>query len=119
MTCYRTESARGSIGCMQATLWSFADCPNWRGPGQRLRQELDEIGRTDAEVRLVPVESEAQTASVGFAGSPTRTVEGVDLFDAAASTGALTCRIDPTPDGLAGVPEVSDVVATPTEKVPS
>jgi hypothetical protein len=47
------------------------------------------------------------------------TVDGVDLFDAAAPAGALACRVRPTPDGFAGVPEVSDLVAALTEKVTS
>src|SRR2546423_6249637 len=49
VTCYRTASARGRIGDMQVTLWYFAGCPNWRIAGQRLRQALDEVGRTAAQ----------------------------------------------------------------------
>jgi hypothetical protein len=104
---------------MPVALWHFADCPNWRVAGQRLRQVRDEIGRTDARVRFEPVQSEAGATSVGFAGSPMFTVDGVDLFDAAAPAGALACRVRPTPDGFAGVPEVSDLVAALTEKVTS
>ena len=93
------------------TVWDFADCPNWRVAEQRLRQALDLIGRSDADVRLVPVTAQTDTAEVGFAGSPTFTVDGVDLFDAAPSVGALTCRVYRTPSGFAGVPDVDDLVA--------
>jgi hypothetical protein len=96
---------------MQVTLWYFADCPNWRLANDRLRQALDETGHTDAEVRLMPVETEAEASAVGFAGSPSFTVNGVDLFGEAGSAGTLACRVYQTPTGLVGVPEVADLVA--------
>lgn len=104
---------------MQVTVWYFADCPNWSVGEQRLRQALDRIGRGDADVQLVPVTTEAEAAVVGFPGSPTFTVDGVDLFDPPPSVGALTCRVYRTPSGLAGAPEVDDLVAVLTEKVMS
>jgi hypothetical protein len=104
---------------VQVTLCYFADCPNRRVARQRLGQALDAIGDPDTQVRLASVDSEAQAASVGFAGSPTFTVDGVDLFDTAAPAGALACRIYPTSGGLAGVPEVSDLIAALTEKLTS
>ena len=104
---------------MQATLWYFAGCPNWRTAGQRLRQALDEVGRADVPITFVPVETDAEAVALGFAGSPTFTVDGSDLFDAATPAGALACRIYSTPAGLAGVPEVSDMVAALTKKVTS
>jgi hypothetical protein len=104
---------------MQVSVLYFAECPNWRGAGQRLRQALDQIGRPDAQVAFVAVETEAQAAAVGFAGSPTFTLDGVDLFGPATTNGALTCRVYATPGGLAGMPEVADLVAALTEKVGS
>ncbi|MER7009432.1 thioredoxin family protein [Dactylosporangium sp. NPDC000555] len=96
---------------MQVTLWYFADCPNWRVADDRLRRALDETGNTDAEVRLMAVETEEEASAVGFAGSPSFTVDGVDLFDGARPAGTLACRVYNTPTGLAGVPEVADLVA--------
>ena len=104
---------------MQVTLWYFADCPNWQAAGQRLRQALDEVGRADVPITFAPVASDAEAATLGFAGSPTFTVDDADLFDTAAPPGTLTCRIYPTSAGLAGLPEVSDLVAALTKKVTS
>lgn len=104
---------------MQVTVWYFADCPNWPAAGQRLRQALDEVGHGDVAIRFSPVASDAEAAALGFGGSPTFTVDGTDLFDTAAPTGTLACRLYPTPAGLAGVPEVSDLVAALTKKVTS
>jgi len=104
---------------VQVTVWYFAGCPSWRAAGLRLRQALDEIGRADVPITFAPVETDAEAVALGFAGSPTFTVDGADLFDIAAPAGALTCRIYSTPAGLAGVPEVSDLVAALTKKVRS
>jgi hypothetical protein len=73
---------------VRVTLWYFADCPNWRLAEQRLRQALAGLGRADADLSLVSVETEAEAAAVGFGGSPTFTVDGVDLFAAEAPAGA-------------------------------
>jgi hypothetical protein len=116
---YRKAAATSRITEMQVTVWYFADCPNWRVGVQRLRQALAVIGRGDADVRLVPVATEVEAAAVGFAGSPTYTVDHVDLFGPVPSVGALTCRVYRTPSGFAGVPEVDDLVAALAEKVMS
>ena len=116
---YRNAVVRSRISDVQVTVWYFADCPNWRVGEQNLRQALDLIGRGDADVQLMAVATEAEAAEVGFAGSPSFTVDGVDLFDAPSSVGALTCRVYPTPTGFAGVPGVDDLVAVLTEKVMS
>jgi hypothetical protein len=102
---------------VQVTVWYFAGCPNWPVAGQRLRQALDEIGRADVPITFASVASDAEAAMLGFAGSPTFTVDGADLFDAVAPPGTLACRIYPTSAGLAGVPEVSDLVAVLVKKV--
>jgi hypothetical protein len=102
---------------MQVSVLYFADCPNWRDAGQRLREALDQVGRADTEVIFVPVETDAQAATVGFAGSPTFNVDGDDLFGPAAPAGGLTCRVYATSAGLVGVPAVADLVAALREKV--
>jgi hypothetical protein len=114
---YRAEPARGRIVAVHVTLWYFVDCPNWRLAEQRLGQALDEIGLADARISLALVGGEAEAAAVGFAGSPTFTVDGVDLFDPPASVGTMACRVYHTPAGLAGVPRVADLVTTLTKKV--
>lgn len=57
---YRNAPARSRIGDVQVTAWYFADCPNWRLGERRLRQALALIGCGDADVRLVPVTTEAE-----------------------------------------------------------
>jgi hypothetical protein len=102
---------------VHVTLRYFADCPNWRLAERRLRQALDEIGRPDVELSLEPVETEAEATVVGFTGSPTFAVDGVDLFDTAAPAGTWACRVYGTAAGLTGVPELTDLVTALTKKV--
>lgn len=104
---------------MQVTVWYFAGCPNWSTAGQRMREALDEVGHADVPISFTPVETDAEAAAVGFAWSPTFTVDGADLFEAVAPAGTLACRIYSTPGGPAGVPEVSDLVAALTKMVSS
>lgn len=116
---FHVGSARSRIACVQVTVWYFAGCPNWRTAGQRLREALDLLGHGDVPISFTPVATDAEAAAGGFAGSPTFTVDGADLFDTATPPGTLACRLYPTPAGLAGVPEVSDLVAALTTKVTS
>jgi hypothetical protein len=116
---YPAGRTRGQDQGMQVSVLYFADCPNWRDAGQRLRRALDQIGRPDTEIGFVEVHTEAEAAALGFAGSPTFTLDGVDLFGPAPTSGGLTCRVYATPGGLAGVPEVADLVAALTEKARS
>ena len=94
---------------MRVSVLYFDQCPNWPQAGQRLRQALAEVGQADTEVSFVAVETETDAAAVCFSGSPTFTVEGEDLFPGGAA-GALTCRVYATRSGLAGLPEVADLV---------
>jgi hypothetical protein len=103
---------------VHVTLWYFEDCPNWRLAEHRVRQALDGLARADTALSLRPVETGAEPAAVGFAGSPSFTADGVDLFGAAAPAGALACRVYRTAAGLAGVPDVTDLVAVLIKKVP-
>lgn len=92
----------------------FPGGPNWREAGQRMRRALDEVGHRDTAVifRLV----DAGTTVAGFAGSPTFTVDGVDLFPASTTPGGLSCRVYLTAAGPAGVPEVAELVAALRER---
>ena len=101
---------------MEVSVLYFAACPNWRAAGDRLRQALDQLGRSDVQVNYVPVESEDEASAVGFAGSPTLIVDGDDLFGPVPTVGELTCRVYRTSEGIAGVPDVRDLVAALRER---
>ncbi|MEX1004542.1 MAG: thioredoxin family protein [Acidimicrobiia bacterium] len=88
---------------MVVTLMYFDGCPNWRYT-KRLLDCLPVEFDCDLRLRLVSTPQEAE--QVGFRGSPTVLIDGVDPFaDRDAPTG-LACRIFATPEGLRGSPTV-------------
>lgn len=102
---------------MRVSLLYFADCPNWRDAGRRLRMALDDIGQTAVEVTFVRVETETEAAEVDFGGSPTFMVDGVDLFGGPGWAGGLSCRVYATEGGFAGMPDVDDLAAALKAKI--
>jgi hypothetical protein len=60
------------------------------------------------DFRLLSTPDEA--ARTPFAGSPTISVNGEDLFPSEGRTSELACRIYFTPGGLAGLPTVRQLI---------
>lgn len=80
------------------------DCANWEEVGRRVRNALAALGDISASVRFRLVQTQDDAAAMTFAGSPTITVDGVDLFPIAEPPAALACRVYMTPAGSAGLP---------------
>ena len=59
--------------------------------------------------RVITTCDEAEAAS--FRGSPTILIDGVDPFANGTEPLGLTCRLFPTPDGLAGAPTIEQIEA--------
>jgi hypothetical protein len=76
----------------------------------RLRIALLSTDRPDIEVGVRTIIDGRRAESSGFAGSPTFTVDGIDLFPGGARTPCLACRVYMTPDGLAAVPTTEQLV---------
>ncbi len=82
-------------------------CPSHPQAVADLRAALCELGHPELEVALTEVVSEARAAELGFIGSPTVRVDGVDpLPPPADEPTGLSCRVyrrrdgrySPTPD---------------------
>jgi len=94
---------------MDIALLYFDDCPNWKVVDERLSAIAAE--RVDLTVTRHLVETLEEAERVGFHGSPSILVDGVDVFaDRDAGVG-LSCRVYRTPDGLAGAPTVEQLRA--------
>ena len=92
----------------QVTLLYFDGCPNWQVADQRLRRLADEHGLT-VDYRKVDTPEEAER--VGFAGSPTVLVDGVDPFATGDEPAGLACRVYVTEDGPQGSPSLDQLRA--------
>ena len=100
---------------MDISLLYFDDCPNWKIADERLAVIAAE--RADLTVSRHLVETPEEAERVGFHGSPSILVDGVDVFaDPDAGVG-LSCRVYRTPDGLAGAPTVDQLREALTVKI--
>ena len=94
---------------MDITLLYFDDCPNWKVADERLAQLAAERPGITVTRRLV--ETPTQAEHLGFLGSPSIHVDGVDRFAEPGAQVGLSCRRYPTPDGHAGAPTLEQLRA--------
>lgn len=86
---------------MNVELLYFEGCPNWRATEDRLTALQPGLG-FNLSRRLVTTPEEAER--LGFRGSPTILVDGIDPFASGDEPLGLACRIYGTPAGPAGSP---------------
>lgn len=91
---------------MDVTLRYFDGCPNWELADRRLRDLAHEVGFT---LRYEQVETPEEAERLGFAGSPTVLVQGVDPFATGDEPTGLACRVYETDDGPQGSPTVGQL----------
>lgn len=94
------------------TLLYFDDCPNWKVADDRLATVAR--GLPDVTVTRHLVDTPEEAERVGFRGSPSILVDGVDVFADADAPVGLSCRVYQTPDGPAGSPTVEQLRAAIT-----
>ena len=94
---------------MDITLLYFDECPNWKVADQRLAAIAAE--RPDVVVARHRVETIEEAERLGFHGSPSILVDGVDVFAEPGAGVGLSCRIYRPPEGLAGAPTVDQLRA--------
>lgn len=102
-------------------LW-WEGCPSTEPARKVLRQALDDGGLRSVAIRMVEVGSDERAQELGFRGSPTIWIDGVDVVvlagaedPSAGEPAALACRlyrrrdgrISPTPDP----DDLSDAIA--------
>jgi len=97
---------------MKITLSYFDGCPNWQIAYERLAQALVTTGREDLVIELVLVASEEEAVALGFAGSPTIHLDGVDPFAQETPRSGLSCRLYWSTEGVGGAPSVDQLVAS-------
>jgi glutathione S-transferase len=88
----------------------ISDCPNSAAAVRRARIALTLLG-VPGRVDQVVVHDAATAAAVGFAGSPTLLVDGVDLFPSSAIPEGLACRNYPAEEGMPVAPTAEQIVA--------
>lgn len=95
---------------MAVTLLYFDGCPGWATTETRIREALQRVGLPDAALTLRTVETPMEAEAVGFRGSPTVLIDGIDPFAEPDAPVGLSCRLYETPDGLLGAPTIEQLV---------
>jgi len=92
---------------MKVTLLYFDDCPNWVEADRHLTQLQADI--PDMEISRERVETPEEAEQLGFRGSPSLLINGVDPFADSDAPVGLSCRIYATPSGPAGSPTLEQL----------
>ena len=88
---------------MDFELRIISGCPNSAPAGELYLRALEAEGMDPGRLRVRELSTEKEARELGFHGSPTFVAGGVDLFSSTAEP-ALSCRVYPSPEGLAGLP---------------
>ena len=92
---------------MDITLQYFDGCPNWKVADERLTALVE--GNPGMVVTRHIVDTAEEAERVGFRGSPSILIDGIDPFARAGDPIGLSCRRYLTPDGYAGTPTVEQL----------
>lgn len=95
---------------MHITMRYFDGCPSWQTALANLEVAALRI-RADIDVTVQNVETFEDAERLGFTGSPTLLLNGVDPFAVPGTAPALACRVYDTPAGFAGSPTVDQLAA--------
>ena len=95
---------------MDVRVVYFDGCPHWEVAEQRLRTALEQVGRGGQRINRDVVATPEDAERLGFIGSPTILVDGLDPFATGCEQHALACRVFSTPEGRAGSPTVEQLV---------
>lgn len=78
---------------MDVEVLVVADCPNEGGVVMLVRQALDDVGLRRVPIRTRVVANEQDAEELGFVGSPTIRIDGIDPFDRRDLAVGLACRV--------------------------
>ncbi len=104
---------------MDLEILHIADCPSQSAAEAHAHEAVTALGLSGVLVRSRCVATAAEALTTAFAGSPTLTLDGVDLFASSGQAAGLSCRVYPTEHGLAGAPTAAQIVAALRERLRS
>ena len=86
-------------------------CPSLPVIRQRLRHALDGVGRAAVDIRLQLIRTDAEAEELGFTGSPTILIDGLDQFRQPDAVVGLSCRLYRSAQGTTGAPSIEQLTA--------
>jgi hypothetical protein len=91
-------------------LW-WEGCPSTERALAAVREALSELGLGGVEIRTQEIKNDDDAHELGFVGSPTILIDGVDLVPAASEEQiGLSCRVYRRRDGrVSPIPDPDDL----------
>lgn len=86
----------------------FDDCPSWQSARDNVRAAIADTG-IEAELTLARVQTDAEAERLGFHGSPSILVDGIDLFPSDSPVG-MSCRVYAVAGESKGSPSIEQLV---------
>ncbi|MGO4858728.1 hypothetical protein [Arthrobacter sp. 2MCAF14] len=93
---------------MDFELLTIQDCPHGTAARELFARAVELEGNDPALIAAREITTDEEAEASGFHGSPTFTVDGIDLFPSAAEP-AMTCRVYRTAGGLSGLPSLESL----------
>lgn len=78
---------------MDFEVLHIGDCPNGEQAADRLQEAMNSTGHGDESIGFRLLLSSEDAVGTAFAGSPTITLDGIDLIPSQGATSDLACRI--------------------------
>ncbi|WP_427018225.1 hypothetical protein ACQCSX_06525 [Pseudarthrobacter sp. P1] len=93
---------------MDLELRTIPGCPHATSAAELFACALELEGADPAALAVRVISTDDDASDLGFQGSPTFTIDGVDLFPVETDP-AVTCRVYPAPQGLSGQPTLESL----------
>ena len=93
------------------TIQCLPGCPNRELAEARVNTALQRVGGLPPVVVVDEIRDETEALQVGFRGSPTILIDGVDAFADTSIPAGFACRVYRTDGGSDGAPSVDQLVA--------
>ena len=93
---------------MDFELLTIQDCPHGSPAQDLFSRALELEGNDPALIAVREIMTDEEAEASGFHGSPTFTMDGIDLFESAAEP-AMTCRVYRTAEGFSGLPSLKSL----------
>ena len=93
----------------KVTIQYFRGCPNQALAERRVGEAMGRLGGARPVLELQEIPDAAEAERVGFRGSPTVLIDGVDPFTDPAAPAGFACRVYRTPAGAEGAPSVDEL----------
>jgi hypothetical protein len=94
---------------MKITIQYFDGCPHWKLADERVRHVLGDFSSDEVTLEYQLIDTPETADQLGFHGSPTILIDGLDPFITGVEQFGMSCRVFSTEDGIQGAPTEAEL----------